>query len=490
MAETGFEGNIPAPWNDAVQDALVMIGSHDPLLQPHSQNNSEPPMIALKKRQDLLRDEIAALEQLHGKTHPLTLEKTHRLLVLLIECDNYKAAEELGRLTFLALRECGNIEVACKTLMTLAGVYCCQDNWNKAEKATIKAVEMATSCGQGVVLEAEFRLAEIKYNLFKYREAEDLVSQVLNVDKKQTIPQYTSFPGGPMALMASICFSRGRFKEAEDWAGRTLKIIDVNSSTYSSSCVRILLEQWKLEQAGAIISQTLAMCLSKYGQESRETGAWLLHYGKLFALQGAWEEAESCLLASMSMLKKIVGPRSRYLQVSLLMLFQLYAEQLSWDKASAVLSEYKGVPELRVMETEVFDALGRHNEAYDRARGALGDLELRYPFDAHLYSVMVRILRNLGRVDESRELGTRTLTIAEGLFGNSHPQTVQCKDNLARTYMAGGNTMAAIQAMTECVQLFTAHESVGPNHYLMQRSRDTLTEWLLFHGPADALTLA
>ena len=448
-------------------------------------------MIALKNRQDVLRNEIAVLEQLHGKTHPLTLEKTDRLLGLLIDCDNYKAAEELGRHTFLALRECGNIEAACKTLIILAAIYSYQDNSSKAEKAAIKAVEMAASSGQVLLLGAKFELAKVKYNLCRYREAEDLVSQLLDVDKKHTIPQYTSLPGGPMALMANICFIQGRLKEAEDWAGRTLKMISVNTSSTTLNCVTILLEQWKLEQAGAIISQGLAMCLSKYGQESRELGNWLRHHGKLCTLQGAWEEAESCLLASISTLKKVMRPHSPSLEMSLNGLFQLYAEQLSWDQASAVLPKYTDVPGRRVMEAKVLDALGRHNEAYDRAQGVLGRLEAQYPVDASLNnSVMVGILRNLGRVEESRELGTRTLTMAEGMFGNSHPRTVQCKDNLARTYMAGRNTTDAIQLMAECVQLFTAHESVGPNHYLLQRSRDTLTEWLLFHGPADALTLA
>jgi len=74
----------------------------------------------------------------------------------------------------------------------------------------------------------------------------------------------------------------------------------------------------------------------------------------------------------------------------------------------------------------------------------------------------------------------RTLTIAKGLFGKSRHRTIRCKDNLARTYMAGGNAAAAIQAMTECVQLFTAHESVGPDHYL-HRGRGTLLKsgWYL-----------
>lgn len=455
-------------------------------------------MVTLKKQEDLLRNEIAVLEQLRGKTHPLTLEKVFRLLSLLVECDKYKAAEELGRHTFLALRQCGNIDAACKTLMTLANIYSYQDNDNKAEKAAIKVVDMAASSGQGVVWTAKLQLAQMKYNLRKHREAEDLVSQLLDVDNKQPIPQFNSLPEGPMGLMAAICLRRGRLKEAEDWAAHTLKIIDVNSSRISSiwpsMCVQVLLEQWKLEEASAIITQALAMCLSKWGQESADTGCWMWHHGNLSRLRGAWEEAESCLLASISTVKKIIGPRSSDLQSRLWSLFRLYAEQLSWDQASAVLSKYREFssnPQLPVMEAEVLDALGSHNEAYERAReGAFQDHEAQYLPDApHSQSVMVRILRNLGRVEESRDLGTRTLTMAEEMFGNSHPQTIQCKDNLARTYRTGGNTMAAIEAMTECVQLFTAHESVGPDHYLTQRSRDTLTEWLVFEDPANAFPL-
>jgi hypothetical protein len=139
------------------------------------------------------------------------------------------------------------------------------------------------------------------------------------------------------------------------------------------------------------------------------------------------------------------------------------------------------------MEAKVLDALRSHKETYDRAREDFRDLEARYPLDVPLNnSVMVRILRNLGHVEESQVLGTRTLTMAEGMFGNLHPRTIRCKDDLARTYMAGGNAVAAIQAMTESAQLFTAHESIGPDHCLTQRSRDTLKEWLVFKDLANA----
>ena len=104
------------------------------------------------------------------------------------------------------------------------------------------------------------------------------------------------------------------------------------------------------------------------------------------------------------------------------------------------------------MEAEVLEVLGSYNKAYDRARGDFRDLEARYPPDAPLNnSVMVRILRNLGRVEKSWVLGTRTLSIAEGMFRNLHPRTIRYKDNLARTYMSGGNAVVAIQVITECV---------------------------------------
>lgn len=493
VEETGFEGNSPAPWNDAVQDALLLVGRHNPILQSHSQAESEPPIVSLQKQQDLLRNEIAVLEQLHGKTHPLTLEKTDRLLWLLIDCDKYKAAEKLGRHTFLALRQSRNIKAACNTLIALADMYSYQGDNEKAEKAAKKALDMTTTSGQGTVLEAKFKLAEKQYNLGKWDEAEDLVSQLLDVDNKRPIPQFYSPPEGPTGLMAAICLRRGRLKEARDWSAQTLRIIDVKGSEYSSAwrlkCVEVLLEQWKLGEASAIITQRLANSLRNFGQESMNTESWLWNHGNLSTLQGAWEEAESCLLASISTSKKIIGPRSRVLHSSLWMLFRVYVEQLAWDKASVVVREYREIPSgsrLPVMEAEVLDAQGRHKEAYDRACEAMQHYEIQYPLEGpRNNSVMVRILRNLGRLEESQELGARTLTMAEKMFGNSHPQTIRCKDNLARTYMAGGDAVAAIQAITECVQLFTAHESVGPDHYLTRRSRDTLTEWLVFADPAS-----
>jgi tetratricopeptide (TPR) repeat protein len=373
--------------------------------------------------------------------------------------------------------------------MALSDIYFFQGHDEKAEKAARKALDMATTRGQGTVSKAKLQLAEIQYFLGNWDEAENLVSQFLDVDNKRPIPQFDSPPDYPMSLMASICHSKGRLKEAGDWAAHTMKVIYVNGSTYPSGCaarcVEIMLKQWKLGESSAIITQNLAASLSEYGQENMHTECWLSHYGALSMLQGAWEEAESCLLASISTLKKITGPRSPRLRRSFRSLFYLYAEQLSWDQASAVLSEYRELvrsPRFSVMDAEVLDALGRHNEAWDALQG----LEARFPLDATWNnSVMVKILRNLGRLEESQELGARTLTMAEGMFGDSHPQTIRCKDNLARTYMAGGDAVAAIQAMTECVQLFTTHEGVGPDHYLTRRSRDILTEWLVFADPAS-----
>jgi len=255
-----------------------------------------------------------------------------------------------------------------------------------------------------------------------------------------------------------------RLTEAVDWAVRAIRLSDVNeprNALLADSYIAytgVLVSQWKLVEARAISNQALAKCRSERGEENMATAGWMWRHGIISIYQGAWEEAEACLLASYSTTKKLLGAGLPDSHSRLFGLFRLYAEQLSWHRASDIVSKFRGGRHvspwdtyLLIMEAEVLDALGNYEKAYNTASEAFQYLEAQEPLEAPLNSrVLVRILRNLGRLKESRELGTRTLAVSGQIFGTLHPQTVQCKVELAKTYVASGEAVAAIETMSEC----------------------------------------
>lgn len=478
-----------------------MIEKSNPLLQRHSQVESESPMLTLKREEERQRNKIAVLERLHGKTHPLVLDEIYRLLSLLFDCSKYKAQEELARPTFLALRQNGNIEEASEMLACLADIYLNQGNHGKAEEVAKKAIDMGTPSGNDSVLRAKCTLAYIMAERGEYENAEQFLSQVLDIKTKQPIHQSTqSWAEAPMALISRVFRLRGRLIEAEDWAVSASRLADVHNphrallSHQYMEYAEVLFYQWKLVEARTITNQALAKCRSEHGEENMVTANWMWCHGNISTRLGAWKEAESCLLASISTTKKLLGPVCPAQSLQLFSLFPLYAEQLSWRRASEIVRKCRGARRFSawdtyfplIMEAEVLDALGNHEEAYNTAWEAFQYLETREPLETpRNNTVMVKILRNLGRFKESRELGIRTLAMSDEIFGTLHPQTLQCKVELAKTYMASRESAVAIKMMSECVELFASHAGVGPDHYLTQRSRDTLHEWLVEH-PADA----
>ena len=166
---------------DVVEDTFLMMERSNPILQQRLPIDSEPPMLTLKREEERLRNEIAVLEQLHGTNHPLSLNKIMELLCLLVDYDKYKAAEELGRQTFLAFRQYGNIRAASTMLTWLAGLYFHQGDWDKAEKVAIRAIDPGTSSGKEYNLRAKDLLSRIKIGSSRFQEAEEFLSQLLDI---------------------------------------------------------------------------------------------------------------------------------------------------------------------------------------------------------------------------------------------------------------------------------------------------------------------
>ncbi|KAK1751482.1 hypothetical protein QBC47DRAFT_406185 [Echria macrotheca] len=496
LEETNFEGHSPAPWNDEVQDAIVMIARSDPFLQSYTATDSASLILKSTRHQEILTRELFELQQTLGVTHPATVDKTIRLLDLLMKGNKFKAAEELATDTFLPLRAAGNKEAVCQILSRLCRIYMWRGDLERAEKVARKAVDMAPPSMFGFALRLKFTLARICYHsgsVKGYERAEANISQLLNLETGEALYEsMQAWAQEPMAMMATICSDTARPYEADVWISRTLRSIDANDSTGRLSpasfalleYAKTMVQRWRWREAEEIICPNLARCVAEYGQEHIVTSTWMVFRGNIFACRGAWGEAVTCYLASISAVEKILGPRSPSLEVRSFNLYRVYSEDQAWDKASGVVFKYRhlfngDLSPVPFMEAEILDADGSHLEAYNTAWGHFMVVRALAPHPRRIweYNIMGRILRNVGRQKESLELGTHTLAMANTLHGHLHPRAIECKDNLARTYMASGNNLRAIQLMEECVGEFTAHAEVGPDHYLTRRSKEALTEW-------------
>lgn len=491
VAMASLEGHSPAPWNDA--DEVDEVSRILTTLNPAPEGPAHPEPLDLERQEVRLRGEISELEQKHGTSSPLVLPKLQDLFLLLNNHDRYKAAAKVGSRLFYCYRRSGDNKGASAILTCLARVYHNQGLDDMADQVAMKAYTAGMACGDDCAWYSICIRARISITRSQYQNAENLLQQLLGTGDNSIFihPSIIPWAGEPLSMRVHISLQQGRIQDAENWAIRGIEHHTLNSpngiamSNAHFAYTDVLTRQCRWDEAKAVANESISeLKRSNIRSQSSLTFQWLFRLGHIFMGQGAWEEADYCLLALSSLGIRILGPVHHGLEQILELRFDLCAEQLMWDRAESILAKYKPHNlSSMFMKAQVLEARGKHREAYEAIRD-LGTSPLEAP---RFNSVMVRILRNLGRLAESEKLGSSTLEMSLRIYGDSHPETFRCMDNLARTHMTKGDAPKAIQTMKECVKLYTS--TIGSEHYLTRRSQDTLAVWVGWESQAGGLAI-
>ena len=496
VADTDFEGSSPAPWNDAAHEAMCAIGLPGSI--------TDGPLgtgfVYLQQEAQDLEQGLFVMEQLHGADDPQTLRLMARLFMVLVHQGRYKSAEMFGRRRFHQHRSRGDPREASRALLDLADVFLLQHELEKAEVAATKAYDMVQTVdryGDCCSFRARQSLSDVYSARGQFQRAEAILIDLLEHADGVVGSGSNHVRVDIMIGISGTLKGQRRWAEAEEWAAKGVKMcteLDAGN-TFSCCSARLTLAsilecQAKYDEAEEIGLECIPACRKRYGLEHPKTAAWMETMGRIYTRQGRWGKAELCLQASIDVRRKVLGPNHPLLLDPMASMAYLYVEQELWDQAEAALNSFQPIWRtfafLSVLESAVIDARGRHSQALEIGREPAREIEAsNHKQGPYANTVVVRILRNLGRLEESEELASRTIDCGTSLFGPKHPEVARCMDNLARTQMARGEAAKAVHLMEDCVQSFTA--SVGPEHYLTLKSQETLEEWTKLGGQDSML---
>jgi len=490
IADSGFEGASPAPWNDVVHDALCAITSQSST----AESPSDTGFVYLQKEARDLEREISTLEQRFGKNNPQALKKMARLCNIFRRQGRYKSAEILAKQRLLAHRERGESKELSATLVDIAEIFLEQGELDRAERAATKAYNMSQTADPRddiIAFNSKDSLAAICNSNGQLEKSEEILIGLLalvdtvfcNKDDADFTRRHV------MTELSSSVVGQGRLAQAEQWAAKAVECCSLGSTKSSDTCSNahlgladILIMQGRFDEALKMSLEATSTCRKRYGLENPRTFYWMRILGVIYTHQGQRKEAESCLQAAISVGRKLLGPRHVLVHSVLIDMIYLYVEQQLWDHADAVLDESgafsgDGPKRSLFLQSAILQARGRHSQALEIGQGFAEELESLNSFwGPYANNVIIGILRDLERLEESEDLASRTIVSSTSLLGPNHPDTLRSVGNLARTKMAKGEAAVAIRMMEECVQSLTA--SVGSEHYLTLRSRETLDGWL------------
>jgi len=491
VADTGFEGASPTPWNDAAHEAICAI-------EGSSLTADGPPdtgFVYLEQKSSALERELYALERLHGKNNPEALRLMSKLVQVLKNQGRYKSAEILGRRAVLAHRDRGEAGEEAWALRALAGIFRLQGDLKKAAMTATKAYDMAQT-GSSRNERLAFRAQELLGYIFmeddQPKRAEEIMVSLLGQVDRVLSADSRHAQTNIMVGLTNSAIQQGKLRQAEQWAVKAVELCNqLNTESDLSCCYApvVLADIWigqaRYDEALKIGLKCIAACKKRYGLEHPETAACMRVIGKAYTGQGQWNQAESCIKAAIDVQSRILGPGHRRVRDTLIDRLYLHVEQQLWDQAEAVLAEYQSTGLsywfVSVLESAIIDARGRHSQALEIGQAPAQKLEAtNNPKAPYCNNIIVKILRNLGMLEESEGLASRNIDFSTSLLGPKHPWTLQSVDNVARAKMAKGEAARAIQIMEECVQSLTT--SVGSEHYLTRRPRETLDQWMEMGG--------
>lgn len=503
IANTGFEGQSPAAWNDEIADLIL------PLTGNLSSYETPPELVLAanrckKDKEKSLREKLYKMEVIHGIDSFQALNEVKELVDVLMEQSRFNAAEVFARRRVLTYRRLypEQDEYAC-AMADLSNLFMFQGYYGRSEKLARKACAVLSANNEDkCTIWCNTVLLHVLVDTEQWQEAEQLANWLLGLRSMTTSnPMF----GRIAQRLARIFHYQGRLLEAHTWLisayESTLKNFGPkhHKTIAAMRCIFANLQiQARFAEAEEMALEILSLCQRMYGPEHDLTASAYFSLGALYKDQGQWQRAESLLQASIIIRTKIFGPRHEDVCYSTRKILELYLEQQRWDEARSLLSDCQAFPRpdhnplepilLAMCEAEILNAQELCEQARSIGQAAAQLLETRGPLHVpRAMDIMTSILRNLGDLPGSEEFGSKAVDKSKAIYGVNHPRTARCMDNLARTWVAKGESEKAILTMKECIRIFTS--VFGPEHYLTVRSRDKLMEWAEWQSAFDGMPI-
>ena len=237
-----------------------------------------------------------------------------------------------------------------------------------AEDYLKKAIELQTQFKQNAVASSLNNLAELYRFQGRYKEAESLYLQVLELCQR-LLGDNHPFVAASFNNLALLYRFQGRYEEAE-----------------------------------SIQLQALALDKQLLGDNHPDVATSLNNLALLYRFQGRYEEAESLHLQALELDKQLLGENHPYVATSLNNLAELYRSQGRYEEAESL-----------------------HLQALELRKQLLGE---NHPYVATSLNNLAELYRSQGRYEEAEPLYLQALSIAEISLGNEHPNTKTCRNNL------------------------------------------------------------
>ena len=414
-----------------------------------------------------------------NETGKESIDRINQLSVLvdiLLSKNRLKSAEEVSR--------------------ELVGIFYDQASYSKAEATATKALAFLSSnlgAEHPETCWASKTLIDIYYRTGRFNDAEQLASQTVAKLMGREGQHFTW--ADSISNLVRILQQQGRLHDVEEWITRLSELLEqyfdeTDIIRLAHKCIiayqRCLQGCWR-EAEGQTL-ELIAQCRMRFGLECFAAAQAFGLLGEIYTSQGKWDEANGFLDLAVTTARKIYGRSHPNLLHILFNQVRLYVEQGRWDEAETADSECRevaadlplvGLMTISMYRAAIFEGRGNFDDAKELLEQVIQHLESevcpQYLYLPEGKNILVGVLRSLSLLVESEELGCQTVELSNRIFGSHHPTSLRCVDNLARTWMAQGQVSKAVQAMEECVGSFES--TIGPQHYLTQRSRTTLQEW-------------
>ncbi len=226
-----------------------------------------------------------------------------------------------------------------------------------------------------------------------------------------------------------------------------------------------LLELNRLEEAEAILLDTLERRRQVSGPEHRETLVVLAQLGSLRQRQGRFTEARDLLTEALDGFRRVSGDTSPATLSALSSLGLLYAELGESEKADRFIREALAARE-EALGSDHPDTLasrsslafllserGENEEAEAIFRGLLDDLRLLHgedhPAVRDALGNLAAIVGRSGRLEEAEPLFRESVKRTRRAMGEDHPDTILQEGNLATLVALLGNDAEALEMYRE-----------------------------------------
>ncbi|KAI3318787.1 hypothetical protein HD806DRAFT_548919 [Xylariaceae sp. AK1471] len=287
--------------------------------------------------------------------------------------------------------------------LVLAEYYQEHNLLETAENTTandIKCLESVLQVENSIVMSLKSTLSLIMSYQGKWRDAEQLESEVLTI-RERILGRENPNTLNSMANLAFIYWSQGRWREAE------------------------MLEIEVVEKREKIL-----------GQEHRDTLSSKTSLAATYWKQGNWSKAESLQLEVLETSQRTFGQEHLHTHTGMLNLATTYTSQGDLEKAEKL--------ELKVVaiSQKVF------GEEHPDTLIGISNLASTY--------------RKQGRFEEAENLEVQVLDTSEKILGRKHPDTMTCMTNLASTYSGQDKFEEAEKLLVKVIAL--SREMLGQEH--------------------------